>query len=101
MKTRILNNIIMFMIISSTGGLLFVFNRNLSFLVLACIIVLSFFFLKHRIKNTSFYSSVLVLFVLFSLFVFNFIFAANPQSLTKYLFFGVTIFTSVLSLLLA
>ena len=98
MKTRILNNIIMFMIISSTGGLLFVFNRNLSFLVLACIVVFSFFFLKHRIKNTSFYSSVLVLFVLFSLFVFNFIFAANPQSLTKYLFFGVTIFTSVLSL---
>ena len=98
MKTKILNNIIMFMIISSTGGLLFVFNRNLSFLVFACIIIFSFFFLQHKIKSTSFYSSLLVLFVLFSLFVINFILAPSPQSLTKYLFFGVTIFTSVLAL---
>ena len=98
MKTRILNNIIMFMIISSTGGLLFVFNRNFAFLGLVSTIFFSLFFLKHRIKNTNFYSSLLVLLVLFSLFAINFTFATNLQSIKKYLFFGVTIFTSVLAL---
>ena len=85
------------MIVSSTGGLLFVFNRNIAFLVLVSTIVFSLFFLNHRIKKTIFYSSLLVLFVLFSLFAINFTLATNLQSLTKYLFFGVTIFTSVLA----
>ena len=98
MKTRILNNLIMFMIVSSTGGLLFVFNRNIAFLVLVSTVIFSLFFLRQRIKKTNFYSSLLVLFVLFSLFIINFTFATNLQSLTKYLFFGVTILTSVLVL---
>ena len=98
MKTRFLNNIIMFMLVSSAGGLLFVFNRNPAFLVLVSIVIFSLFFLQHRIKNTTFYSLLLVLIVLFSLFAINYTFAINLQSLTKYLFFGVTIFTSVLVL---
>ena len=98
MKTRFLNNIIMFMLVSSTGGLLFVFNRNPAFLVLVSIVIFSLFFLQHRVKSTTFYPSLLVLIILFSLFVFNYTFAVNLQSLTKYLFFGVTIFTSVLVL---
>jgi len=98
MKTRFLNNIIMFMLVSSAGGLLFVFNRNPAFLVLVSIVIFSLFFLQHRIESTTFYSSLLVLIVLFSLFAINYTFAINLQSLTKYLFFGVTIFTSVLVL---
>ena len=98
MKTRFLNNIIMFMLVSSAGGLLFVFNRNPAFLVLVSIVIFSLFFLQHRIKSTTFYSSLLVLIVLFSLFSINYTFAINLQSLTKYLFFGVTIFTTVLVL---
>ena len=98
MKTRFLNNIIMFMLVSSAGGLLFVFNRNSAFLVLASIVIFSLFYLQHRIKTTTFYPSLLVLIVLFSLFAINYTFAVNLQSLTKYLFFGVTIFTSVLVL---
>ena len=98
MKTRFLNNIVMFMLVSSAGGLLFVFNRNPAFFVLIAIVVFSLFFLQHRIKNKNFYSSLLVLIFLFLLFAINYIFAVNLQSLTKYLFFGVTIFTSVLVL---
>jgi hypothetical protein len=98
MKTRFLNNIIMFMLVSSAGGLLFVFNRNLAFLILFSTVISSLFFLQHRIKNTTFYSSLLVLFVLFSLFAINFTLATNLQSLRQYLFFGITIFTSVLVL---
>ena len=86
------------MLVLSTGGLLFVFNRNFCFLVLVSIVIFSLFFLQHRIKSTTFYSSLLVLIVLFSLFAINYTFATNLQSITKYFFFGVTIFTSVLVL---
>ena len=86
------------MLVSSAGGLVFVFNRNPAFLVLVSIVIFSLFFLQHRIKSTTFYSSLLVLIVLFSLFAINYTFATNLQSITKYFFFGVTIFTSVLVL---
>ena len=86
------------MLVSSAGGLVFVFNRNPAFLVLISIVIFSLFFLQHRIKNKTFYSSLLALIVLFSFFALNYTFAINLQSLTKYLFFGVTIFTSVLVL---
>ena len=98
MKTRFLNNLIMFMLVSSTGGLLFVFNRNIAFLILVSTVISSLFFLQHKIKNTTFYSSLLVLFVLFSILAINFTLATNLQSLTKYLFLGLTIFTTVLVL---
>ena len=98
MKTRVLNNIIMFMLVSSTGGLLFVFNRNLAFLTLASIIIISLFYLRIRIKQSTYYSSFLALLVIGILFAINYVFAINPQSLTKYIFFGITIFTTVLVL---
>ena len=86
------------MLVSSAGGLVFVFNRNPAFLVLVSIVIFSLFFLQHRISKKTFYSSLLALIVLFSFFAINYVFAINLQSLTKYLFFGVTIFTSVLVL---
>jgi len=98
MRTRFLNNIIMFMLVSSTGGLLFVFNRNFAFLALASIIIISLFLLQYKIKKAPFYSSLLAILALLFLFAINYSFAINPQSLTKYLFFGITIFTTVLVL---
>ena len=98
MKTRFLNNIIMFMLVSSAGGLLFVFNRNFSFLMLASIILFSLFYIGKMIKKSTFYSSFLAFLTVLALFAINFVFAINPQSLTKYSFFGITIFTTVLTL---
>ena len=83
------------MLISSTGGLIFVFNRNFSFLAFFLIILFSLFFLQNKIKKTNFHSSLLVILFVSSLFAINYIFAINPQSLTKYLFFGITILTTV------
>ena len=86
------------MLVSSTGGLLFVFNRNFAFLALASIITISLFYLRIRIKQSTYYSSFLALLVIGILFAINYVFAINPQSLTKYIFFGITIFTTVLVL---
>ena len=86
------------MLVSSTGGLLFVFNRNFSFLILVVIIICGLLYIGKGIKKSTFSSSFLALFIVLTLFVINYIFATNQQSLTKYSFFGVTIFTTVLTL---
>jgi hypothetical protein len=86
------------MLVSSTGGLLFVFNRNLASLIFVIIIIFGLFLIGKQIKKSVFYSSFLALFVVLALFVINFIYAINPQSLTKYSFFGVITFTTILTL---
>ena len=98
MGTRMLNNIIMFMLISSTGGLLFVFNRNQAFAALFFLVMFSLFYIGKRVKKTIYYSLLLSLLVVLLLFAINFLFAINPQSLTKYSFFGISIFITVLVL---
>ncbi len=87
------------MLISSTGGLLFVFNRNNSFLIFASLIIFSFFYIGKGLKKSVYYSSLVTFFVVLLLFGINFLSATNPQSLTKYTFFGITIFTTILTLL--
>lgn len=86
------------MLVLSSGGLLFVFNRNISFLIFSIIIILSLFYIGKGLNKSIFYSSFISLLVLVALFTINFVFAINSQSLTKYSFFGVTIFTTVLVL---
>ena len=99
MAVRLLNNIIMFLLISSTGGLLFVYNRNLSFLIFAVLLIVGFFYLSRSIKKEIFYSILLSFISILFLFFLNFIFAPNPQSVTKFAFFGVTFFVTSLALL--
>jgi len=98
MKIKFLNNIIMFMLVSSTGGLLFVFNRNQAFLSLVLMIIFSLFYIGKKIKSSVYYSSFLAFCVILLLFGINFIFAINPQSLTKYAFFVISIFTTSITL---
>jgi hypothetical protein len=99
MKNKLLNNLIVFMLVSSTGGLLFVFNRNLSFLFFSLIIICSLFLLGKGLKSKNFYSTFLAFVTVITLFIINFFIAeVQPQSLTKYLFFGVIFFTTTLSL---
>jgi len=86
------------MLVLSTGGLLFVFNRNFSFLAFAVIIIASLFYISKEINKSVYYSSLLSFLVVLFLFGLNFAFAITEQSLTKYSFFGITIFTTVLTI---
>ena len=70
------------------------FSYGLTFLVMA----FCFYNYVFCIISYVFYSLVVTFLIVVSLFAINFIFAANPQSLTKYAFFGVTIFTTILTL---
>ena len=72
------------MLLSSTGGLLFVFNRNLSFLLFSLFIICSFFLISKGLKSKNFYSSLLAFCTVIVLFIINFFIAeVQPQSLTK------------------
>ena len=86
------------MLVLSTGGILFVFNRNFAFLAFVVIILGSLFYIGKNINKSVYYSSVLTFLVVISLFIINFLFATNQQSLAKYSFFGITIFTTVFTL---
>ena len=91
----LLNNFIMFLLISSTGGLIFVFNRNVSYLFLFFIILVGFFYVGKGIKKSNYYSALLSFTTLFVLFFCNYFFATNFQSLTKYTFNIIIILTTL------
>lgn len=88
----------MLMFVFSTGGLLFVFNRNNSFLALAIMVLFSIFFNRHSLKTSKLNASFLTFLLVSSFFVLNFLVAPTEQSLIKYSFFGITIFTTILML---
>ena len=98
LRTKYMNFLIMLMFVFSTGGLLFVFNRNNSFLVLAVMVLFSIFFNRHSIKKSKIKVSFLTFLFVSSFFVLNFLVAPTEQSLIKYSFFGITIFTTILTL---
>ena len=86
------------MLVLSTGGLLFVFNRNISFLAFTLLLVGSLFYIGKGINKSKYFSVLLACVVILVLFAINYTFAINEQSLTKYSFFGIQIFTTSLTL---
>ena len=98
-KQRMIDSLIVFMLIMSTGGLLFVFNRNLSYLIFFTILGFSFSFLTKKLKKITIFSSMLTFLFIVSLFLINYIFAFNEQAENKYLYYLMVVLTSVLTLL--
>ena len=94
-----LNSLIMFLLVSSTGGLVFVFNRNISYLILVLIVLFSFFYVGKGIKKTNYYSALISFILIASIFFLNYFFATNSQSLTKYTFNSIIIFSTLITLL--
>ena len=79
MAVRLLNNIIMFLLISSTGGLLFVYNRNLSFLIFAVLLIVGFFYLSRSIKKEIFLFYIIVIYKYFISFLFKLYFRSQSS----------------------
>lgn len=97
-KQKIIDNIIVFMLVMSTGGLLFVFNRNLSYLVFFCILILAYIFFGKKLNSSVVNSSILSLVTISVLFFINYIFAINTQADSKYLYYLMIISISILVL---
>jgi hypothetical protein len=98
LKQKFLDNLIVFMLVMSSGGLLFVFNRNLSYGIFLAILFISYFLMSNKIHKISFNSSIVTIIILFGLFIINYLFAVNDQEIKKYYYYLMVISVSVFSL---
>ena len=87
LKQKIIDNIIVFMLIMSTGGLLFVFNRNLMYLIFTVLLVGTLIFSKNKFNRKLFNTLLLCCTTIVSLFWFNYMFASSEQSISKYIYY--------------
>lgn len=97
LKQKIIDHIIVFMLIMSTGGLLFVFNRNVMYLVFVALLILTIFF-SNKIRVRVFYPLIFSLIVMLVLFWLNYMFALSEQLISKYLYYTMVLFVSGLTL---
>ena len=91
---KILDIVAVFMLVLSTGGLLFVFNRNLSYGVFILLLI-ALLILGKKIKKKVFNPILLSLLTFLSLLILNFLFNQN-QSINTYGFYSIMIFSCCL-----
>ena len=99
LKQKFFDSLIVFMLVMSSGGLLFVFNRNLLYGVFAAILSASYLLMRNKILKINFNSSIITLLILFGLLIINYLFAVNEQELNKYYYYFMVISVSVFSLM--
>ena len=96
-KQKIIDTLIVFLLVMSTGGLLFVFNRNNMYLLFSCVLITAIFFSRNPLKRKLFNSSIIAFLLLLALFWINYSFGLSGQLVSKYLYYMVVIFVSALS----
>ena len=98
LKQKFIDNLLMFFLVMSAGGLLFVFNRNVMSVLFLGVLIFSILFFGTNFKKPFVYSSILSLISIISIGIINFTFAITEQSTDKYLFYLLSVALSVLTL---
>ena len=83
-QNKIIDTILFFLMIISTGGMYFVLNRNIMSICFFIFLVFTIIFFGNQIKKKIFYASVLTFLCIFTLGIINFFFAISDQSINKY-----------------
>ena len=96
MSHRIFDNILVFFLVMSTGGMLFVLNRNLMSVLFFILLLFGIFFLGVPLRKRIVNASIVTFFVVTLLGFVNYSFAIVDQSSNKYLFHFLTITISIL-----
>ena len=81
---KLFDTILLLLLVFSSGGLLFVFHRNLFSVVLFSISLFSLFFLGERVKKSIFNTSLLTLVLFYFFILINYIYCLGDQSYIKY-----------------
>ena len=97
LKQKFIDNLLMFFLVMSAGGLLFVFNRNDMSVLFFGVLIFSILFFGNKFKKPFVYSSILIIISIISLGIINFIFAITEQTTDKYLFCLLSVALSVLT----
>ena len=96
LREKYTDNLLVLLLVFTAGGLLFVFNRNLMYYfflgILLITILVNSIQLKRQLLNASIFTTASVLL----LFLVNYFFAVNEQSIDKYLYYLTVIMSSVL-----
>ena len=98
LQHKAIDNLLLFMLVLSTGGLLFVFNRNVSYGVFIFLLFIAFVFSGKQLNKRVFNASILTLSTVVVLFVVNYIFAITEQTDNKYAYYLMVVTVSMLTL---
>jgi len=96
---KIVDSLIVFMLIMSAGGMLFVLNRNIASVVFLLFILFVLIFMENKWKKTIINSILLTFSILVVLGSINYFFVETEQTADKYLFHLLTVTLSVLALI--
>lgn len=97
LKQKFIDNLLMFFLVMSAGGLLFVFNRNFMSVMFFGVLIFSILFFGNKFKKPFVYSSIIILISIISIGIINFIFAITEQTIDKYLFYLLSVVLSILT----
>lgn len=95
-KHKLFDTILLFLLVFSSGGLLFWFNRNLFTVVLFVLSLFTIIFMGKKLTRTVFNTSLFTLICFSFLIVFNYIFSIGDQDYVKYGFHLLNITSCVL-----
>jgi hypothetical protein len=96
---KIIDAILISLLVLSSGGLLFVFNRNICYAIFLGILLLAVFFSKDKLKTREVNSALFTGFTILFLFFINYIFAISTQIINKYAYYFTVCIVSILTLL--
>ena len=98
-RHKLMDYLLILTLMFSTGGLLFVYNRNIAtvFLLLLVLVILIFF--GKKLIKSIFNASLIAFFSISCLFIVNYLFAISEQSVDKYAFYFLTLTISIFSVL--
>ena len=96
---KIIDAILISLLVLSSGGLLFVFNRNICYAIFLGVLLLAVLFSKDRFKVKEINSVLLTSFTILVLFSINYIFAISTQAINKYAYYLTVYAVSILTLL--
>ena len=96
---KIFDSIIILLLILSTGGLLFVYNRNFVSITFFILLAVGVFFSRYKYSKALVRSVLLSVFLVVFLGLFNYYFAIVEQTENKYLFHFLTLLISSFTVL--
>ena len=96
---KIIDAILISLLVLSSGGLLFVFNRNICYAIFLGVLLLAVLFSKERFKVMEINSVLLTSCTILFLFSINYIFAISAQTINKYAYYLTVCAVSILTLL--
>ena len=98
LRKQCIDVLFMLMLILSTGGLLFVFNRNIASVLFLLFILFALIFMEDKGKKTIVNAMLLTFSILVLIGIMNYLFVQAEQTANKYLFHLLTVTLSALFL---